>query len=883
MIRFENIVYSTKEPSTNALWLNKGKISYYEGGWRTLIDNDTIPNFPKIGAGLSYNSTANTLDLNMKGTGGISVIKSSTDNSLVIGNNLEFNISNIDRPQTAWTGAPLTIEETFENPSFKSFNITINTTSSSQDCCPAQSGKKRKSLVTDACLFNITGHNRCVSIYVDDMRNSKYFPQHIGEVATANCTTYNNATPINSIGSLVVWDLNTPHKNCTCLLNRINSDGTHEFISAVREIDGVECVYKVTLKKGPTQNGDNPLIATITIEEVAEEVQVPDNSKSLFCSLTVLNANEDPHKVLSEEEKASLDPSILDYPAVLVGVPAGAVHNSIKSIVVEPKDGEDYPSKARTLRVYVGNYNGTFTHSEYPGYDCFYLVEGQDFIDMFSSEYDLNKVNIARTEATSSLNIYKDIVDSGESGQVLMSKDGKLSWGDINILDLVSYGVEWKPNVADPALTRVGNMTYHKTLPIQSGMKGCIYNPMEKKVVYWLDEDNWRYKKGGNPDKGEPEQLARLDGYDGEVFIYVPEFYIRSWDEPDRRCVRISSIKLDDTWEHQPALFMSAYRNTILNTVPEDMGYLSTLKVNSAISVVNIQPYCRGGSPGADDTYDDADVVRTRLGKPIIYINKSTIREYARQSGKELLSYRQYKNILYWLYVIEYANFDCQATYNPNLTAEGFRQGGLGLGFTTYVNSTWEKLSYNPLLPIGYTNDLGNNTGIKNYTIPELTFEDGTSATAKTMSVQRWRGVETNFGESCIGVDGILINTHTIDKDGVSFSEVYTTDNPEFYGTDYKVMTKSGEAISESHSFIKEFDLGTTSEIIPRSTNTVHNQYKCDKAYVYSGNDKTSRGLILGGFSTSWQDAGIGLFYFGLGPDTMSTQVSYKTVCIANV
>ena len=40
---------------------------------------------------------------------------------------------------------------------------------------------------------------------------------------------------------------------------------------------------------------------------------------------------------------------------------------------------------------------------------------------------------------------------------------------------------------------------------------------------------------------------------------------------------------------------MDAYRSTVLNTVPENMGYLSTLPVNSAISVVILNAYCRGG------------------------------------------------------------------------------------------------------------------------------------------------------------------------------------------------------------------------------------------------------------------------------------------------
>ena len=98
--------------------------------------------------------------------------------------------------------------------------------------------------------------------------------------------------------------------------------------------------------------------------------------------------------------------------------------------------------------------------------------------------------------------------------------------------------------------------------------------------------------------------------------------------------------------------------SSCLNTVPENMGYLSTLPVNSAISVVNTHDYCRGGGDrSAYDAYLATDPYRSDLGKPRTSMPRSTMRTYSRNAGSEMLSYLEYKNIFYWLYVIEYANF----------------------------------------------------------------------------------------------------------------------------------------------------------------------------------------------------------------------------------
>lgn len=62
-----------------------------------------------------------------------------------------------------------------------------------------------------------------------------------------------------------------------------------------------------------------------------------------------------------------------------------------------------------------------------------------------------------------------------------------------NVEEILAYGVEWDTEVADPHLTRIGNMSLHKTLPIQSQLKGCI--AQKDKVIYWLNESDWRFRK----------------------------------------------------------------------------------------------------------------------------------------------------------------------------------------------------------------------------------------------------------------------------------------------------------------------------------------------------------------------------------------------------
>lgn len=512
----------------------------------------------------------------------------------------------------------------------------------------------------------------------------------------------------------------------------------------------------------------------------------------------------------------------------------------------------------------------------------------------------------------------------------------------VSVLDLLSYGISWKPNVADPVVTRVGNMSYHKTLPIQNNMRGCIAQMKDgAKIMYFLDPTDWRWRenprgsmlkdqaltvtastytltnnifstlqyenqwlkindipcqvlaidtstntatiKPDSPiDAGsyDVELGAVLNGYDGEVMVLVPEFWIKSWDTETQREVRISPSKIDDTWEHQPRILISAYHDTVLNTIPENMGYLSTLEANSALSIANTHDYCRGGNNATTyDQYITSDRFRSLLGKPRTEISRATMRANCRRSGKEILSYLQYKRVLYWLYFIEYANFNCQAEFNSELTSEGFRQGGLGNGVTTANGSYWGFYnSYNPLTPNGYTNEFGNGTNIKEITMimPTVNGEEPTYST--TGYVPRWHGIENPFGDIWTNVDGIIINSSSIVENSKKYSEVYVTDDPSLYSdSDYSRMRLAGIELNEDF-YIKEYDLGNTAEIIPRLGGGNITQYKCD--YHLTNGAAELRTLSLGGFAASNVQAGLGAFYSYYAVDFSSVVYGYRSSCV---
>ena len=550
---------------------------------------------------------------------------------------------------------------------------------------------------------------------------------------------------------------------------------------------------------------------------------------------------------------------------------------------------------------------------------------------------------------------YGAIPKNGKEKQILQWKaSGEAKWTDIGsaftgLEDVLAYGVRINQSVKDPHLTRIGNASLHKTLPIQSQLKGCI--AQGEQIQYWLDENDWRFRKnpivitakltvlnvvdGGvkytlKADtfstlqyeaqyvkiNGAIAQVVSIDttnkvatiifedskapiisedstavptidstatpiqpsdsievvlgsvrnGYDGNVCVYVPNFYIKSKKVSDRVYdIYITSFKIDDSYQYQHEGLLGAYKATVLNTVPENMGYLSTLKVNSAVSIVNTHDYCRGGNNRSDyDTYLNTDRFRTDLGKPKTNIPRADMRTYCKNSGGRMLDYNSYKNIMYWLYVIEYANFNCQEAFNAKLTPEGYKQGGLGNGITTW-NISWNQYNNTcPLTPCGYGDILGNGTGVIDLVIPATELSNSDTLLSKTFSMPRWRGFDNPFGDIETYLDGCLCDIPIGSSDASKLATFYIIDDPDKYtdsADEAKINASRSYKVPRYSGYQGKQQYGNVADMVPGDVTGNVTWYICDEYYIDYDDGPTT--LIVGGRVVDGSMAGLACFDVG--------------------
>lgn len=419
---------------------------------------------------------------------------------------------------------------------------------------------------------------------------------------------------------------------------------------------------------------------------------------------------------------------------------------------------------------------------------------------------DLPTVN-----GTNPYNLYCEVLD--EDGE---SKKAALASLIPYMESECSYGIEYDTSVSTPTCTRIGNIELHKTLPIQGRMKGCLLDD-NGKVVEYLDPKDWT---------GQTR-----DGSRGQVMVELPLYYRKFETDGTKRRVRISELPLPG-YHQVKQKYVSAYEATVNRT---------DLKL---CSVANTTEQYRGGNNNTayDGTY------RTLIGRPATAISRTNFRNYARKrkTGStewNCMTYDIQKD-LYWLFVVEYATLNSQANYNTELTAEGYRQGGLGAGVTTWSGGDWNTFNgYYPFVPCGHTDTLGNTTG----TVPYTVSNDDASIT-KTFDVPRYRGVENPFGHLWQWTDGINVRiSPTAENGGDDLSKVFVCDDPaQFKDNGYDGYSHVGNE-ARKEGYVKEIIFGENGEIMPALVGGGSTTYFCDYHYTNIPATEALRGVLFGG------------------------------------
>lgn len=472
-----------------------------------------------------------------------------------------------------------------------------------------------------------------------------------------------------------------------------------------------------------------------------------------------------------------------------------------------------------------------------PAYTDLQLISGKVHTGI-KTFYDLTKWYIETTESginiyiyqpeNSNFKIYGVIHGEPQSPNVQFSVVSSLPSNVVsrhitfnvtsqNLEEFDWYGVSWSETSSNPDCTRIGNMDMHRTLPIQSMMKGYIYfkdgNPLYRMLKL---NDSWtkceNYSAGGWRDVS-----TLLEDNNVNVMIKIPEFW---WIDDYVESTETHNLKIcphaKPGWHHHKEAYVSAYE-----------GYI------------------------------DGNYYRSSKNKiPSVNFTRSTVRPKARANGLgnswNIYTYNEHRAICH-LFLVEYATRNSQKAVNTELTPEGFRQGGLGSGCTTgtaTINGaqTWS------FIPTGSSDSLGSGSGEVTVTIQQ-TDSSGSNTTTTTRKCNRYRGIENPFGHVWKHTDDVI----SVYISGYGARFWYKCDSPDHFGdsiSNDNPYYKNIAANAVATGYKTKIATTSTCDFFASSCNNgSETTYWCD--YNWDNTDGSLHCLLIGGNSDYGGVAGL--------------------------
>lgn len=470
----------------------------------------------------------------------------------------------------------------------------------------------------------------------------------------------------------------------------------------------------------------------------------------------------------------------------------------------------------------------------------------QDITELRSTILKVND-KVGLTEANempdlSSTNYLADSPSAISAAVTLDEEIGKLSRNENELW----YGVKFDlANSSSPDGVRTGNMEMHRTLPIQSKMRGCTISNTDN-VKKYLKANDWTKWEDGTALSQDSSGISL------ESFVEIPEHYRLLIATPDNTVeIRMSEYNLPGYTKVEKK-YIGAYEGSV-DIESSSLNNLLRTQVRSAAPIVS----------------------KTRAEFQTMARNNN------RTNNWNIYTYDAHRDLT-WLFVVEYATLNRQKAFNASLTAEGYHQGGLGEGVTSGTVTVNGATTYS-FVPCGTTNSLGNGTGIIEYTHTNTNAE-GASTGTKVVNVPRYRGIENPFGHVWKNVIDVVVagtdNSVYICKDYTKFGTFEGGTNPtaeQLIAAGYELQDFKESTIT--NQYVKKLVNNNQADLFPTvvGNGVSATPYYCD--YHWTSATATPRTLLIGGRSGLGSGAGLFALYSsgGLGGSdaTVGTRITF--------
>lgn len=465
----------------------------------------------------------------------------------------------------------------------------------------------------------------------------------------------------------------------------------------------------------------------------------------------------------------------------------------------------------------------------------------QDITELRSTILKVNdKVGLTEGNEMPDLSSTNYLADSPSAISAAVTLDeeiGKLSRNENELW----YGVKFDlANSSSPDGVRTGNMEMHRTLPIQSKMRGCTINNVDN-VKKYLKADDWTKWEDGTVIAQDSSQISP------EMMVEIPEHYRLLVATPDNTVeIRMSEYNLPGYTKVEKK-YIGAYEGITSETLPNLLRSINNTKYKPKVSTTRnqFQVFARGNN---------------------------------RTNNWNIYTYGAHRDLT-WLFVVEYATLNSQKAFNANLTTEGYHQGGLGEGVTSGTVTVNGATTYS-FVPCGTTNSLGNGTGIIEYTHTNTNAE-GASTGTKVVNVPRYRGIENPFGHVWKNVIDVVVagtdNSVYICKDYTKFGTFEGGTNPtaeQLIAAGYELQDFKESTITSQ--YVKKLVNNNQADLFPTvvGNGASATTYYCD--YHWTSATATPRTLLIGGASGSGSAAGLFLLHSSAELDSSSATVGTR-------